>query len=49
MEARSIPVNFEGLIDDLKKRCNDGQALIEKIHTQFVKVNKTRTQINQQE
>jgi len=47
-EARSIPVNFEGLLDDLRRRCSDSQSLVEKIHAQFIKVNKTRTQVNQE-
>ncbi len=35
-------------MEDLKKRYNDSQALIEKIHATFIKVNKTRTQVNQE-
>ena len=42
-ESRSIPVNFEGLYEDLRKRSQDSQALVEKIHATFIKVNKTRT------
>ena len=48
-EARSIPVNFERLLEDLRKRCSESQQLAERVHTQFIKVSKTRTQVGQEQ
>lgn len=42
-ESKGIPVNFEGLIEEIKKRSIDAQNLIERIHASFTKVSKTRT------
>ena len=48
-ESRSLPVNFEQLYEDLRQRSTDAANLVEKIHQTFIKVNKTRTQVNQLE
>jgi len=48
-ESRSIPVNFEHLLDEIKKRYGEAQSLVDKIHSTFTKVSKTRTQIANKE
>ena len=48
-EARGIPVNFGKLLEDIHKRSSESQQLAERVHTQFIKVSKTRTQVEQEQ
>jgi len=41
-ESKAIPVNFEEVYDVIRKRSAEGQALVDRIYSNFTKVTKTR-------
>lgn len=41
-ESKAIPVNFEEVYEALRRRSADGQALVDRIYSNFTKVTKTR-------